>query len=104
MNQPTFIILLIEDDPNDIDLVSHAFSKASLPGMLRSVSTTEEAIAYLSGDGAFADRDRHPIPSLILLDLQLPGRSGFECIEWLKRTPAFKGIPVIVLTSSPESV
>lgn len=97
-----FIVLLVEDDPDAAALVSRAFDKASLPSTLRSVRSCEEAISYLTGTGAYADRSACPFPSLILLDLKLPGRSGFEGIEWIRNHPEFKRIPVVVLTSSKQ--
>jgi CheY-like chemotaxis protein len=63
----------------------------------------EEAVDYLAGDGGFADRDRHPFPTLMLLDLQLPRRSGHEVLQWLRaQAEDLKRLPVVVLTSSRE--
>jgi len=63
----------------------------------------EEALDYLAGGGGFADRGRHPFPALILLDLQLPRRSGHEVLEWLRgQEEGLRRLPVVVLTSSKE--
>jgi CheY-like chemotaxis protein len=63
----------------------------------------EEALEYLAGGGGFADRERHPFPALMLLDLQLPRRSGHEVLEWLRAQEAgLRRLPVVVLTSSRE--
>lgn len=93
-------ILLIEDDDNDILLVRRALEKARLVNSLQVVSDGEEAVAYLSGAGKYADRRRYPLPALVLLDLKLPRRSGFEVLAWLRKQPGLKRTRVVVLTSS----
>lgn len=98
-----FTILLVEDDPNDILLTQRAFMQASLVNPLRIVRDGEEAINYLGGRDAYADRTRYPLPSLVLLDLKLPKKSGLEVLEFLRGQPSLKRTPVIVLTSSQES-
>ena len=103
MKLTDFIMLLVEDDPNDILLIQRAFAKACLVNPLKVVRDGEEALNYLSGTGDFADRGRFPLPSLILLDLKLPRKSGLEILQWLRQQPPLKHIPVIVLTSSKES-
>lgn len=96
-------ILLVEDDPNDQLLIRRAFGKAKLVNPLRVVSDGDAAVAYLGGEGAYADRQAHPLPSLMLLDLKLPRRSGLEVLAWLRAQPAPLGrTPVVVLTSSRE--
>ena len=103
MKVTDFTMLLVEDDPNDILLIQRAFAKASLVNPLKIVRDGEEALNYLAGTGEFADRGKHPVPSLILLDLKLPRRSGLEVLQWLRDQPGLSHIPVIVLTSSKES-
>ena len=103
MKLTDFIMLLVEDDPNDILLIQRAFAKACLVNPLKVVRDGEEALNYLAGSGEFADRGRFPLPSLILLDLKLPRKSGLEILQWLRQQPVLKHIPVIVLTSSKES-
>jgi len=97
------VILLVEDDPNDILLIQRAFRKATLTTVLRVVKDGDEAIAYLSGEGPYRNRRRYPLPVLILLDLKLPRRSGFEVLQWLKARSGLRRIPVVVLTSSRDS-
>jgi CheY-like chemotaxis protein len=60
----------------------------------------QEAIEYLSGIGEFANRARHPFPCLVLLDLKLPRKDGFEVLEWMREEPNLRGLTVIVFTSS----
>ena len=103
MNVTDFTLLLVEDDPNDILLIQRAMSKGGLVNPLRVVRDGEEAVAYLAGRGLYADRGRHPMPSLILLDLKLPRKSGLEVLEWLRGREEMRRVPVVVLTSSKES-
>lgn len=97
------VILVVEDDPNDVLLIQRAFSKARILNPLRTVSNGDEAVAYLSGEGQFADRDIYPFPVLVLLDLKLPRRSGLEVLAWTRSQPGLKRLPIVVLTSSKES-
>ena len=93
-------ILLAEDDPNDVLLIQRAFQKAGLGTVLRIVSDGAEAIDYLSGRGAYADRDKFPLPYLLLLDLKMPGTDGFEVLQWVRSDEEVKRLLVVVLTSS----
>ena len=98
------VILVVEDDPNDILLIQRAFAKARILNPLRTVSNGDEAVAYLAGEGIHADRENFPVPVLVLLDLKLPRRSGLEVLAWIRGQPGLKRLPVVVLTSSKESV
>lgn len=80
--------------------MERAFHKAKVPHLLQVVEDGEQAVAYLSGAGPYADRSRFPLPVFVLLDLKLPRQSGFEVLEWLRRQPAIRRVPVVVLTSS----
>jgi CheY-like chemotaxis protein len=95
-------ILLVEDNPRDVLLIQRAFRKANLTNPLQVVGDGEAALLYLSGEGSYEDRDRYPLPSLMLLDLKLPRKSGAEVLEWLRQQPRLKRLPVVVLTSSRE--
>lgn len=94
-------VLWVEDDADDVLLIGRAIRKAGLiqPALARD---GREAVAYLSGAGEFADRDAHPFPSLILLDLKLPKMSGFEVLQWIREHPEVRRIPVVMLSSSKE--
>ncbi|MEC4813589.1 MAG: response regulator [Scytonema sp. PMC 1069.18] len=99
-----YSILLVEDDSNDILFVQRAFRQINATNPIRIVKDGDAAVHYLAGEGEYADRDRYPLPALILLDLKLPRRSGIEILEWLRQQPGIKRIPVVVLTSSQESL
>ena len=96
-------ILLVEDNENDVLLIKRAFNKAKVAPPMSIVSDGDEAIAYLSQTGQYADIEKFPIPSLILLDLKLPRRSGLEVLSWIKQQPELKRLLVVVLTSSQEN-
>jgi CheY-like chemotaxis protein len=93
-------ILLVEDDENDVLLFQRAFSRAGLVNPLQVVRHGDDAVAYIEGTGEFADRDAHPLPVLVLLDLKLPRRTGLEVLQWVKERSGLKRIPIVVLTSS----
>lgn len=93
-------VLLVEDEANSITLARRAFHRANVP-QPKVVNDGEAAIAYLNGDADYGNRDQFPLPALILLDLDLPKKNGFEVLEWLRaQSPAaIKHIPVVVLTT-----
>jgi two-component system, chemotaxis family, response regulator Rcp1 len=90
-------ILLVEDNPDDVDLMVEAFRDLSRSTRLNVVENGSDAISYLRGEAAFRSARR---PDLILLDLNLPGRPGHDVLREIKGDPAFHAIPLIVLTSS----
>jgi len=96
------MLLVVEDDPNDVLLLSRALRKAALSNPVQFVNDGEAAIAYLAGQGEYKDRERYPLPALVLLDLKVPRKSGLEVLAWLRLQPGLKRLPVIVLTSSKE--
>lgn len=94
------LALYAEDDPDHAELMRRAFHRAGLEHELRIVPNANEAIHYLTGEGQYSDRERFPIPLMLLTDLKMPGKSGFQLIRWVRDHIEFKRIPVIVLTSS----
>lgn len=106
-SNPGFTVLLVEDDLNDIFLVQRAFKKAQISNPLQVVTDGEKAIDYLQGRGQYADRKLYPIPKLIVMDIKMPGKSGFEVLEWLKsREQPLHKIPIVIVSSSddPEDI
>ena len=100
----TQTILLVEDNPVDILLMQRAFRNETFANIsLQIVRDGDAAVFYLNGDGEYSDRDRYPLPAIILLDLKLPRRSGHEVLVWLKQQPELKRLPVVVLTSSRQT-
>jgi CheY-like chemotaxis protein len=97
-------ILLVEDDPNDTLLLERTISRFNVGRSLQVVPNGEMAIAYLDGQSEFEDRERYPVPTLLFLDLKLPGLSGFEVLTWVRRQPRLSKMQVVVLTGSRKSL
>jgi CheY-like chemotaxis protein len=95
-------VLIAEDDPGDVFLLERAFAQAGVPAKLHFVRDGQEAIDYLTGENQFADREAHPLPHLMLLDLKMPRMSGFDVLGWLRKQPGLKRLLVAVLTSSDQ--
>jgi CheY-like chemotaxis protein len=99
---PIHPILLVEDDENDVFFLERAFKQAQIANPLHRVRDGEEAIAYLRGEELYHDRNTHPLPSLMLLDLKMPRKNGFEVMAWVREQPGLKRLPIVVMTSSKE--
>src|SRR6185369_836426 len=84
MNVTDFPMLLVEDDPGEIVRVQEALAKANLVNPLRIVNDGLKAIAYLSGQGEYADRESNPFPSLVLLHLTLSEPPGMQVLAWIR--------------------
>src|ERR1051325_1101791 len=98
----TTTFLLVEDDPDSVALMERAFQKAPAHIRVRHVGDGRQAVRYLRGEGEYADHQKYPLPNVILLDLKMPGFSGFDFLEWLhSESPGeLRLIPVIVMSSS----
>jgi len=95
-------LLLVEDNRMDVELTLDAFREAKLLNNIHVATNGQEALDYLFGREQYADRSAFPLPSLVLLDLKLPGIDGFEVLRQIKSTPLLKRLPVVILTSSKE--
>src|SRR5688572_18798070 len=93
-------ILLGEDEENDVILIRRAFDRARLANPVHAVGDGELVLAYLRGEGKFAEREAYPFPALLLLDLKLPKKSGFEVIEAVRADPRWKRLLIVVLSAS----
>ena len=98
----TKTILLVEDDPSDIDLTKRALEKGRILNNLVVVSDGQEALDYLFGTGAYASRDTSDCPTLTLLDLKLPKVSGLDVLRRIRSELTTRRMPVVILTSSRE--
>src|SRR5690348_17664555 len=93
-------LLYVEDEESDGFFLKLCFQEIGIQEPFQLVTDGEQAIHYLSGQGPYADRQRYPLPCLILLDLNLPRKSGFEILKWRRGHPVAKLIPVVIFTSS----
>src|SRR5437868_12776557 len=93
-------ILHVEYRDEDVFLLNHAFKRAEIGNPVQVVIDGQEAIDYLAGNGKFADRAQFPVPCLVLLDLQLPAKTGLEVLEWIRQQSALRSLIVIILSSS----
>jgi two-component system, response regulator len=96
------VILLVEDNPDDIALTLRAFNMSNIANKVVSVEDGEEALDYLFCNGKYTDRNRLDLPSVILLDLNLPKVNGFEVLKAIRDNESTKFLPVVILTSSKE--
>lgn len=94
------LILLVEDCAEDASLVMASFKKWGITNQVLVVPDGEQAVDYLAGRGAYADRAQHPLPCLAILDLKLPTMSGFEVLKWLRARPDLVHLPVVVLSGT----
>ncbi len=103
---PAVTVLHIENDANDILLFQHACSKAGMTLNLQVAKDGEEALAYLKNVQTDTNNKNTPLPTLVILDLDLPHLNGFDVLTWMRNEKHFRRLPVIVLTSSklPEDV
>jgi two-component system response regulator len=95
-------ILLVEDNPDDIELTRIAFAEAKIANELTVVHDGAEALDYLFARGSHAGRDPHQLPSIVLLDLNLPKVDGREVLQAIRDNPATRSLPVVVMTTSAE--
>src|SRR5580765_18252 len=96
------LVLICEDSREDTFLLRHAFVKAGLSHRLVDVRNGQQAINYLSGIGLYTDRQQHPLPNLVLIDLKMPLLDGFEVLAWIQTRPELQSIPVIVVSGSNQ--
>ena len=92
-------VLLIEDNSRDVELLRRAFKQARMANPIKVLANGVEAIDYLSGAGVYADRNKYPLPFLVLLDLNLAEPSGLEVLRWIRKQPALGQVRVVILTS-----
>jgi CheY-like chemotaxis protein len=96
------LILIVEDYEDDAKLLQLLFSECGIANPVRAMLSAEEAINYLVGGPPFADRQLYPLPAVVIVDLKLPGISGFDLLRWMKGQPQLKGIFVVVLSATGD--
>jgi CheY-like chemotaxis protein len=95
-------VLAAEDEETDAYLLRYAFRQARVANPLTIVSDGQEVVNYLTGSAPYGDRSLHPLPVLVTLDLKMPRMNGFNVLAWLRDQPAFKDLPVVVISSSSD--
>ena len=95
-------VLVVEDSADDVELLLIAAKTAPEAVSFRIVGDGETAVAYLAGEGQYGDRNAHPLPDLVLLDLGLPGMDGFAVLGWIRQHPKFSALRVFVWTDSGD--
>ena len=95
-------ILIVDDEPNDLILIERGFRAIGVKDPIHTVTGAQEAIAYMMGEGKFADRTTYAYPTFITIDLKMPGADGFAVLEHIKNNPEWAIIPTVILTSSED--
>ena len=104
MGDADYTILLVEDDENDAMLLRMAFERNDIANPVQWARDGLEAVAYLNGEGMYADREKYPFPEVLLVDLKMPRMTGLELLAWINEHPEFRIIPTIVMTSSRQEL
>ena len=96
-------ILIAEDEDDEAFLLERALQKAAILNPVRRVKNGDEVIEYLSGTGCYGDRSQYPMPIIVLLDLNMPKKSGFEVLEWIRQQASLKALAVDVFSGSSRN-
>jgi CheY-like chemotaxis protein len=102
MNRSPKTLLLVEDDPDDVALFRRAMQKAGISADLQLAEDGDTAIRLLQSEAESEPAGGPPLPRILLLDLKMPRKSGWEVLEWIRRHPALRRMPVVIFTSSRE--
>jgi CheY-like chemotaxis protein len=102
LSKEKYLVLMVDDSEDDCLLIKMAVGKAERLSFIGSVADGDELVAYFQGEGEFADRVKFPLPDLLLLDLMMPRKNGFEVLEWMQSQP-FDDMIVVVLTGSDQA-
>ncbi len=97
------IVLLVDDSKNDAMLMRTVFERAGFVQPMRFAVDGDDAIAYLRGDGRYGDRKLFPLPTTVLLDLNMPRKNGFEVLDWIRHQPALRRLRVYILSASSRA-
>jgi CheY-like chemotaxis protein len=99
---PRPVILLVDDNPHDVVLIRLAFRRVGIIDTIHLVKDGVEAMRYIKGEGAYADRHQFPTPTLLLLDLKMPQTSGFDVLGWIREQPELNNVVVVVMSGSED--
>lgn len=97
-------VVIVDDDPYDALLSEGVVDELQPKFEVQILTSGEDLVAYLKGDGLYRDRAHYPLPGLVLLDLNMPGMDGFAVLEWLRAHPEFSDTPIVVLSGHAELV
>jgi|SRR5205085_3098882 len=99
-------VLIVEDDQNDAYFIKRAFELSGVSHAPYICENISEAKRYLEGSGEFADRTRFPFPNMMMVDIKMPGGTGFDLLDWIRKHPDVRIIPTIMMSSSslPDDV
>ena len=93
-------ILLLENNPDDVALLRLMFQRSGILNPLHVTETVHDTICYLKGEGVYQDREKHPVPVLLMLDVHLADGRGQDVLNWLKSNLANRRFPAVVLSGS----
>lgn len=96
------VILLVDDNPHDVVLIRLAFRRVGIIDTIQLVKDGAEALRYINGEDKYADRRVYPAPTLLLLDLKMPGTNGFEVLKWIRSQEALDSLVVVVMSGSRD--
>jgi two-component system response regulator len=101
-NAPLGAILVVEDDANDALFLQRELGQKNLLNPVFVLKTADELFAYLEARGAYSDRMKFPYPVVVILDLHLPGTTGFEALAWMKLRPQHRDVPIIAISGCDD--
>jgi CheY-like chemotaxis protein len=97
------VVLVVDDDPDDRTFIADALAACGLKApRVQAVEDGRQALDFLSGQGPYADREKHPMPCLVLLDIKMPVLDGFETLSKLRSSEAYDLLPVVMLSGSAQ--
>lgn len=99
-------VLIAEDNPDDRLVLQYAFRSAGIRNPYHIVTNGEEAITWLANAAVVPEDPAHPRPGLVVLDIQMPVKTGFDVLEWIRQQPIYQALPVVVMSGlqSPQAV
>ena len=102
MVENTYVVALVDNNDDDVVLFCRALKAAGFENPVIVLRSGEEAVRYFKGEGAFSDREKFPLPRLLLVDKKLSGISGLELLAWLRLRDELNGLPIIMMTGSHD--